>query len=161
MCNHHDITAETHQYHEGSLICVCCGLVVSPGHLVSEPQTPGPGAPPSLSCPVLVGSTYNRSIFFIRWLRKHNQQKFGLNNEQVVGVTRIYRAFSHFYFKEIAPTVTRTYIPPTRWLVPRIIKDVLRLEVSEPGRYQIKTKGILADFDEWWVMFLISRNENT
>jgi hypothetical protein len=117
MCNHSDITAESNQYHEGNLICVCCGLVVSHGQLVNEPQAHAPGPPP-LSCPVLVGSTYDLSMFFIRWLRKHNQQKFGLDNEQVAEVTRVYRAFSHFYFRVIAPTVARTYIPPTRWLVP-------------------------------------------
>jgi hypothetical protein len=112
MCNHSDITVESNQYHEGNLICVCCGLIVSAGQLVSEPQAPG--LPGPLSFPVLVGSTYDHSTFFIRWLRKHNQQKFGLDNEQVVTVTRIYRAFYHFYFRVIAPTVARTYVPPTR-----------------------------------------------
>jgi hypothetical protein len=155
-CNHSDITAETNQYHEGSLICVCCGLVVSPGQLVSEPQTRAFGPP--LSCPVLMGSTYDRSTFFIQWLRKHNEHKFGLDNEQVVEVTRIYRAFCHFYFKEISPHVARKYVPPTRWLTPRIIEDVLGLAVPESGLCQIKTPSILADFEQWWAMFLSSKN---
>jgi hypothetical protein len=158
-CNHANITAESNQYHEGNLICVCCGLVVLPGQLVSESFSPS--LEPPRTCPDLAGNTYDRGRFFIRWLQKFNQQKFGLDNEQVVEVTRIYRSFSAFYVKEISPHVSRTYIPPTRWLVPRIIKDVLGLVVPEPGVCRIKTLVILANFGEWWAMFLNRKNENT
>jgi hypothetical protein len=89
-CNHIDITAESNQYHEGQLVCICCGIVVAPGQLVSN-----------------------------------------------------------------------SFSPPTRWLVPRIIEDVLGLVVPESGRCQIRTTWILADFDAWWVMFLDSKKKNT
>jgi hypothetical protein len=157
-CNHANITAESYQYHEGYLICVCCGLVVSPGQLVSESYT-GASDPP-MTCPILVGNTYDRGRFFIRWLQKFNQQKFGLDNEQVAEVTQVYRSFCTFYVKEIAEHVARAYIPPTRWLVPRIIEDVLGLLVPEPGVCQIKTPSILIDFDTWWAMFLDSKKKN-
>jgi hypothetical protein len=152
-CNHAKIMAESNQYHEGHLICVCCGLVVAPGQLVSESFSPS--LEPPRTCPDLAGNTYDRGRFFIRWLQKFNQQKFGLDNEQVILVTQIYRSFCNFYFKEIAPHVARTYVPPTRWLVPRIIEDVLGLVVPDSGRCQIKAPWILADFNEWWTIFLL------
>jgi hypothetical protein len=159
FCNHTNTTAESNQYHEGNLVCVFCGLVVSPGQLVSESFSPS--MEPPRTCPDLAGSTYDRSRFFIWWFRKYNQEKFGLDNGEVIIVTQVYRAFSHFYFKEIAPHVTRTYVPPTRWLVPRIIVDVLVLVVPDSGRCQIKTPWILAEFDAWWAMFLDSKKKNT
>jgi hypothetical protein len=78
-----------------------------------------------------------------------------------VEVTQIYRSFCAFYVREISPHVTRTYIPPTRWLVPRIIEDVLGLVVPESGRCQIKTPWILADFDSWWAMFSYGKKKHT
>jgi hypothetical protein len=47
------------------------------------------------------------------------------------------------------------------WLVPRIMEDVLGMELPEAGRCQIKTSSILVDFDTWWAIFLNSKNENT
>jgi hypothetical protein len=159
-CNHTDVTAESNQYHEGHLVCFSCGLVVSPGHLVSESSSPS--LEPTRTPPELADHLYDRSKFFIRWVRKHNQEKFKLENEEVILVTQVYRAFCNFYFKEIAPHVARTYVPPTRWLVPRIMEDVLGLDLPDAGRCQIKTPSILADFDTWWGQFFsYSKNENT
>jgi hypothetical protein len=129
------------------------------GQLVSESSSPS--LEPVGTCPELADHLYDRSKFFLRWLRKFNQEKFGVDNEQVILVTQVYRAFCNFYFKTIAPHVTRTYVPPTRWLVPRIIVDVLGLELPEAGRCQIKTPVILVSFEKWWAMFLNSKNENT
>jgi hypothetical protein len=95
-CNHIDVTAETNQYHEGSLICVCCDLVVLPGQLVSESSSPS--LEPVRTPPELADHLYDRSKFFIRWVRKHNQEKFGLENGEVIRVTQIYREFCNFYF---------------------------------------------------------------